>query len=282
MLSYRHAYHAGNHADVLKHAVLAATLRHMNLKDKPWWYVDTHAGAGVYDLHSEHARKIGDYAGGIGRLWQADDLPPLLADYVGLVRTLNPDGRLRLYPGSPWLARQLMREGDQLRLFELHSSDAPLLRQALGDADRHVKIEQVDGFAGLKSVLPPQPRRGLILIDPSYEMKQDYRSVPQALKDALARFATGTYVVWYPQLQRMESRDLPEKLKRLPVKAWLHVALSVHKPAEDGFGMHGSGLFIVNPPWQLAGQLQAALPRLVDILAQDDGARHVLEQWEAA
>jgi 23S rRNA (adenine2030-N6)-methyltransferase len=278
MLSYRHAFHAGNHADILKHCLLVAMLRHLNVKDKPWWYVDTHAGAGIYDLDAAHARKTAEFESGIGRLWSRDDLPAMLADYVALVRDLNPDGRLRLYPGSPWLASRIMRPGDQLRLFELHSTDVQLLRHTFSESSRHIKAEATDGFLGLKSVLPPQPRRGLVLIDPSYEIKDDYRRVIAALKDSLERFATGTYAVWYPMLQRMEARDLPDKLKRLPVSSWLHVSLTVQAASAEGFGMHGSGLFIVNPPWQLADQLKTLMPWLADALKQDDGASYQLEQ----
>nr|MCU0842310.1 23S rRNA (adenine(2030)-N(6))-methyltransferase RlmJ [Thiobacillaceae bacterium] len=280
MLSYRHAFHAGNPADVLKHLVLAQMLRHLNHKDKPWWYVDSHAGAGIYDLAGDYARKKAEYEAGIGRLWQRDDLPAAVADYVGLVRGLNPDGRLRLYPGSPWIARRFMRADDQLRLFELHGSDVTLLRQTFGEAGRRVGIEATDGLAGLRAVLPPQPRRGLILIDPSYELKTDYRQVPEALAEGLRRFATGTYAVWYPQLQRPESRQLPDRLRRLPVKSWLHVSLSVRAPSPDGFGMHGSGLFIVNPPWVLADTLREVMPWLVEVLGQDDRAAYALEQGE--
>lgn len=278
MLSYRHAFHAGNHADVLKHCLLVAMLRYMNHKDKPWWYVDTHAGAGIYDLDAGHAQKTAEYRSGIERLWSRDDLPELLADYVALVRDLNPDGRLRLYPGSPWLASRIMRPGDQLRLFELHSTDTQMLRHVFAELSHHIKTEATDGFLGLKAVLPPQPRRGLVLIDPSYEIKDDYRRVIAAMKESLERFATGTYAVWYPMLQRMESRDLPDKLKRLPVKSWLHVSLTVQTPSPEGFGMHGSGLFIVNPPWQLADQMKTLMPWLVTVLGQDDGATYRLEQ----
>jgi 23S rRNA (adenine2030-N6)-methyltransferase len=278
MLSYRHAFHAGNHADVLKHCLLVAMLRYLNQKDKPWWYVDSHAGAGIYDLNADHARKTAEFEAGIGRLWLRDDLPGALADYVGLVRDLNPDGRLRLYPGSPWLASRLMREGDQMRLFELHSTDVQMLRHVFAEAGRHIKAEATDGFLGLKAVLPPQPRRGLVLIDPSYEIKDDYRRVVTAMKEGLERFATGTYAVWYPLLPRAEPAQMVERLKRLPVTAWLHVRLSVQAPSREGFGMHGSGLFIVNPPWQLADQLQALMPWLVDVLAQDAGAGYQIEQ----
>lgn len=280
MLSYRHAFHAGNHADVLKHLILVQVLKHLNQKDKPWWFVDTHAGAGIYDLASEHARKNAEFDSGIGRLWERTDLPEAVADYVGLVRGLNPDGRLRLYPGSPWLASRLMRPGDQLRLFELHSTDGALLQQTFGEMRRQVRVEAADGFLALKSVLPPPPRRGLVLIDPSYEVKEDYRRVIEALKEALRRFATGSFAVWYPQLPRYEARELPERLGRLPVQRWLHATLTVQTPSRDGFGMHGSGMFIVNPPWVLADRLRSVLPWLVGVLGRDDGAGHTLEQGE--
>ncbi|MDD3528697.1 MAG: 23S rRNA (adenine(2030)-N(6))-methyltransferase RlmJ [Gallionellaceae bacterium] len=276
MLSYRHAFHAGNHADVVKHCLLVAMLRYLNRKDKPWWYVDSHAGAGIYDLDADYARKNAEFEAGIGRLWARNDLPEMLADYVGLVRDLNPDGRLRLYPGSPWLASRIMRPGDQLRLFELHSTDAQLLRRTFAE-NRGVRVEAVDGFIGLKSVLPPQPRRGLVLIDPSYEVKDDYRRVPAAMNEGLERFATGTYAVWYPMLQRPEPAQMVERLKRLPVKSWLHVGLAVQAPAADGFGMHGSGLFVVNPPWQLAERMQTIMPWLTEALGRDAGAHHLVE-----
>jgi 23S rRNA (adenine2030-N6)-methyltransferase len=281
MLSYRHAFHAGNHADVLKHCLLVAMLRYLNKKDKPWWYVDSHAGAGIYDLDADHARKNAEFETGIGRLWARTDLPELVADYVGLVRDLNPDGRPRLYPGSPWLASRLMRPDDQMRLFELHSTDAQMLRHVFTEASRHVKVEATDGFLGLKAVLPPQPRRGLVLIDPSYEIKDDYRRVIAALKEGQARFPTGTYAVWYPLLQRHESRELPEQLKRLRVASWLHASLTVRTPAADGFGMHGSALFVINPPWQLAEALRATLPWLTEVLGQDAGATYQLEHVDA-
>lgn len=276
MLSYRHAFHAGNHADVLKHAVLVALLDYFNQKDKPWWYIDSHAGAGMYDLRGEFARKNCEFDTGIGRLWPAADLPPLLANYVAMVRSANPNGNLRHYPGSPWYALQRARSSDRLRLFELHSSDLPLLAGSVPENERRLRIDAMDGYAGLKSVLPPPPRRALILIDPSYELKRDYQATLAALKDGLTRFAGGTYAVWYPLLQSSESRQLPQRLQALPVKSWLNVTLSVHTPSADGFGMHGSGLYIVNPPWTLPEQLSSALPYLTHVLAQDGGAGHTL------
>ncbi len=201
MLSYRHAFHAGNHADVLKHLLLVQLIHYLKQKDKPFWVIDTHAGAGLYELESGYATKLSEYEAGIGRLWSRPDLPASLAEYVDLVRALNPDGKLRFYPGSPWLALHAMREQDRLKLFELHSSDARHLQENFKDAGRRVTIAASDGFAGLKALLPPPPRRGLILIDPSYEMREDYQHVLHALRDNLSRFATGLYALWYPSLQ---------------------------------------------------------------------------------
>ena len=237
-----------------------------------------HAGAGAYALDSAQAGKLGEYRQGIGRLWERAELPPLLADYVDQVRKLNPDGRLLHYPGSPFFSWWNLREQDRLRLFELHSRDARLLGDNFQTAGRQVIVSPTDGFAGLKALLPPPPRRALVLIDPSYEEKQDYERVIQALRDALTRFAGGTYMLWYPQLTRLEAHELPQRLKRLPVAAWLHVALRVCTPAKDGFGMHGSGLFILNPPWTLHDALADTLPFLCKVLGEDDGAGYTLEQ----
>jgi 23S rRNA (adenine2030-N6)-methyltransferase len=276
MLSYRHAFHAGNHADVLKHCILVQLLRYLNQKDKPYWVIDTHAGAGRYKLDSEYAKKTAEFETGVGRLWNRSDLPAALADFVGLVRAMNPDGRLRHYPGSPWLAFQVMRPDDRLRLFELHSTDFRLLEKTFANDERRVASYLADGFIEIKSVLPPPPRRGLVLIDPAYEDKRDYLRVLAALKEGVSRFATGTFAVWYPQLQRGDARQLPEKLKKLHVK-WLHASLTVQTPAPDGFGMHGSGMFIVNPPWTLAGTLADVMPYLVTTIGLDAGAGYCLE-----
>lgn len=278
MLSYRHAFHAGNHADVLKHFVELELLRYLAQKDKPFWYIDTHAGAGCYALDSAYAAKNAEYESGIARLWETTDLPAPLAGYVALVRQLNPDGALRLYPGSPLVAQSILREQDRMRLFELHPTDYELLQQNFFGQGTRVLLQKADGFTALKALLPPPPRRALVLIDPPYEEKQDYRRVVDALQEGLKRFATGTYAVWYPLLQRSEAQQLAEKLKRLPVQNWLHVALSVQTLSADGFGMHGSGLFIINPPWTLHATLQAVMPRLVSLLGQDGQGSFVLEQ----
>jgi 23S rRNA (adenine2030-N6)-methyltransferase len=277
MLSYRHAFHAGNHADVLKHAVLVHLLRYLTQKDKPLWFVDTHAGAAAYALDEGYATKHAEYASGIGRLWTREDLPQALADYVEQVRALNPDGVLRRYPGSPQLALQLLRKQDRLRMFELHSTESRALQAYFRGEGPRAIAQAGDGFAGLQAQLPPPSRRALVLIDPSYEDKNDYRSVLAALRDAHKRFAAGVYAVWYPQVQRRESRQFPEQLKQLQQKDWLHVTLTVKKPMAGGFGLHGSGMFVLNPPWLLPQALDLAMPYLAKVLAQDAAAGFSLE-----
>ncbi len=273
MLSYRHAFHAGNHADVLKHFILVQLLDYLNQKDKPYWVVDTHAGAGLYALDQGYAQKTAEYAQGIARLWDAPDLPPALRAYVDAVRSLNPDGQLKVYPGSPWLALHGMREADRLRLYELHSTDVKVLQENFAAAGRRVKVEASDGFAGLRAVLPPPPRRGLVLIDQSYEDKEDYRHLPQAIKDAVQRFATGTYAIWYPLLPRPEPQRMVDNLLRIEGLKCLDVQLQVCRPSTDGLGMYGSGMLLVNPPWTLAPLLRETLPKLVSLLGQDNSAQ---------
>ena len=212
MLAYRHAFHAGNHADVLKHIVLMLVLRHMNTKPKAYRYVDTHGGAGGYSLEGRYAQKKGEYERGIGRLWTRTDLPETVADYVALVRRFNPDGVLAQYPGSPALAQMLLRPHDQLRAFELHPTEQKILRATLAATPEAIAYDG-DGFAGLKSQLPPSSRRAAVLIDPSYEGNGDYRRVVATLREALARFAPGVYMVWYPQVSKLEAASLPKRLE---------------------------------------------------------------------
>lgn len=277
MFSYRHGFHAGNHADVLKHLVLVQLLKYMLQKDKPFWVVDTHAGGGLYDLTQGYATKKAEFEGGIGRLWDAADVPPPVADYLAQVRLLNPDAALRWYPGSPQISAQMLRAQDQLRLYELHPTESRLLQQHFAEVKRGVRVEAADGFAGLRAVLPPPPRRGLVLMDPPYEDKHDYRKVIVAIREAQQRFPTGTFAVWYPQVVRPESREFPKQLQRLAGESWLHATLTVRRPAADGLGLHGSGMFVFNPPYTLAATLRPVLPWLVAQLGQDEGAGFTLD-----
>jgi len=280
MLAYRHAFHAGNHADVFKHVVLVQLLRHMALKEKGVRIVDTHAGAGLYALDSPQALKKAEYLQGIARLWARHDAPPPVADYLQPLRLLNPDGQLQQYPGSPLLARQHLRPQDQLRLFELHPADHQALQERLG-ADPGIELRQADGFAALKSQLPPPTRRALVLIDPSYEGHADYARVVETLRDALRRFAQGVYMVWYPVVSKPGAEALVQGLKKLAPAGWLHARLVLQPTDALGFGLAGSGIVVINPPYTLHGQLQGLLPWLVQVLGQYPGAGHALEQRSA-
>ena len=293
MLAYRHAFHAGNHADVLKHLVLSLVLRYMVDKGKPFRYIDTHAGAGGYLLKGAQAQKNAEYREGIGRLWSRADLPACVADYVRLIHDFNlpgPDENgnppvlekgytppLALYPGSPSIARALMSAADPMALFELHPADARTLHTHFGGR-RNVQVLPQDGFAGLKSQLPPTPRRAVTLMDPSYETVGDYGKTVAAMREAVGRFAEGTYIVWYPQVSRVEAVQLPKRLTALAPKGWLHVRMTVAQMDRQGFGLSGSGLVVINPPWTLNATLQAVLPWLTETLAQYDGASYFLEE----
>ena len=278
MLSYRHAFHAGNHADMLKHFVLWLVLDYFNRKDNPYWYIDTHAGAGLYDLSGGEAQKVGEYRDGIARLiTAAEKLPDTLSAFRARLQAMLPQAGL--YCGSPWLAQAETRETDKLRLFELHPADYQHLQNNMETAGlkRRGIIRQEDGFQGLIALLPPPTRRAVVLIDPPYEQKQDYARVAHTLKEARKRFEQGCYLVWYPCLSREESRKLPEQLQKLSPDNFLQAELYVKQPAKDGFGMHGSGMFVINPPYLLAEQLRDSLPVLTELLAQDTGARFALE-----
>ena len=276
MLSYRHGFHAGNHADVLKHFIMLQLLDYLTAKDKPLWYIDTHAGAGRYSLREGYATKTTEFQGGIGRLWQAQDLPQPLADYVTLVREFNPDGQLGYYPGSPLLADGRLRNDDRLHLFELHPSDYTLLQANFPAAGKRVKLYHEDGVKGIKALLPPLPRRGLILIDPPYELDSEYLQVVRMLEDCLVRFATGVYAVWYPLLQERAARLLPQQLQDVAPR-WLSVTLQVMAPLRSGHGMHGSGVLIINPPWTLLPTLNQTMGYLTNLLGHDEGAGFVID-----
>lgn len=251
-------------------------LHYLNKKETPYWIIDTHAGAGIYDLEDAWAEKTAEFKEGIARLWDNTDLPEDLQLYIDHIRNLNDDQDLVYYPGSPWISLELMRPKDRLHLFELHPTEIEVLsdniEQQGREITRQVTIFEKDGFSGLKSQLPPVPRRGLILIDPSYEDKADYRHTLMAVKDGLKRFATGCYAIWYPLVNRKEVHDMIRQLEKLPGIQWLNASLTVKKPAADGYGLHGSGMFIINPPYTLHAALEKSLPYLAKHLAQDSSA----------
>jgi 23S rRNA (adenine2030-N6)-methyltransferase len=322
MFSYRHAFHAGNHADVLKHVTLIALMKYLTQKDTALTVIDTHAGAGLYRLDGDYTETSGEAQEGVFRLFSAAkgveaaaptakaakpgapgkavalaDWSPLLQDYADMLRGLNPQfaqsgdiAHLKIYPGSPFIEQQFLSGRDKLKLFELHPTDFKSLSgniEQLG-VGRQVAVAREDGFEALKTFLPPPARRAMVLCDPSYEVKSDYARVTACMVDAVKRFATGTYVVWYPIIPRPEAHDIPRKLKTLAVKAgksWLNAALTVKssKLTTDlegqviRPGLPASGMFIINPPHTLKAGLQAALPQMVSLLGQDRNAGFTLE-----
>jgi 23S rRNA (adenine2030-N6)-methyltransferase len=293
MFSYRHAFHAGNHADVLKHTVLLAVLKHMAQKDTAFTVFDTHAGAGLYRLDGDYAQTSAEASQGFVKLIATkpeQPFAPAIQDYIDLVASFNAGGQWKVYPGSPFIIQQQLRGRDKLKLFELHPTDTKTLTANIAqlEAGRQVAIEREDGFEGVKKFLPPPSRRALLLCDPSYEVKHDYARVSAMVADALLRFATGTYVVWYPIIPRPEAHDLPRKLKTLANKAgksWLEATLTVKSSkllqSEEGEtirpGLPASGMFLINPPFTLKAVLKDALPQLVAILKQDQHATYTLE-----
>jgi 23S rRNA (adenine2030-N6)-methyltransferase len=293
MFSYRHAFHAGNHADVLKHTVLLATLRYMTQKDTALNVIDTHAGAGLYRLDGDFAKTSEEAAEGFLKLVAQGTktaFTPALQDYVDVVAGFNNGKHWSVYPGSPFIIQSLLRERDKLKLYELHPTDTKTLTANIAqlEAGRQVAILREDGFEGLKKFLPPPSRRALVLCDPSYEVKTDYGRVLDMVADALLRFATGTYAVWYPIIPRPEAHDLPKRLKTMANKAgksWLHATLTVKssKLTQDAQGeevrpgLPASGMFLINPPHTLKAQLKEALPQMVELLGQDGNATHTLD-----
>ncbi|MCW5655129.1 23S rRNA (adenine(2030)-N(6))-methyltransferase RlmJ [Hydrogenophaga sp.] len=301
MFSYRHAFHAGNHADVLKHITLIATLRHLMRKEAGITLIDTHAGAGLYRLDGDYAQTGAEARDGVVKLMATlrphGQAPAAAAtaidDYLDLIASYNPSGTLRVYPGSPFVMHPLMRteSRDRLKLFELHPTDSRTLAgniEQLG-AGRQIAVARQDGFEALRPLLPPPPsatgsKRALVLIDPSYEIKSDYAKVSSCMQDALKRFPTGTYLVWYPVIPRPEAHELPRRLKTLSNQAqrpWLHATLAIGRDPADGPddrpGLTASGMFVINPPHTLKATLAEALPQLLGHLGRGKGQGQALE-----
>lgn len=274
-MNYRHIYHAGNFADVLKHAVLARLIVYLQQKDKAFRLLDTHAGIGLYDLSSEEAQKTGEWRDGIGKLLDAELPEPaasILAPYLDAVRSLNPEGDITLYPGSPKLARMLFRPQDRLSAMELHPDDCRRLAR-LFEGDFQVRVTELDGWLALGAHLPPKEKRGIVLVDPPFELDGEYERLADGLAKAYRRFSSGVYCLWYPIKKGAPIAVFHEALKALEIPKVLCAELSV-KSDRDQTGLSGTGLIIVNPPFTLKDELHAILPELKQVMAQDRYASH--------
>ena len=293
MFSYRHAFHAGSHADILKHLTLIHLVQYLQEKPVAITFIDTHAGAGIYSLQDGFSTVSKEADGGIFRLKQYmatckqanTPIPESIQEYLKCIDAENTDGQLTTYPGSPFILARLLRPQDRLMLFELHPKEIDVVRHNIGvlKQSKQIDIYAEDSFARLKGLLPPPSRRGLVLIDPSYEDKQDYRYLEVAIEEALQRFATGCYAIWYPVLSRRESAALPDRLKKIAAthkRSWLHTELRVENvPGERR--LQSSGMFIMNPPWTLEKHLAQALPILTKALGVNGGGQFLLKCFEA-
>jgi 23S rRNA (adenine2030-N6)-methyltransferase len=278
MLSYRHAFHAGNHADVLKHIIWGEILGYLKHKEAPFYIHDTHAGAGLYEISSDMMQKTQEYQTGIAEFYDDNTDNDAIKTYCEYIKSFNKEGgALSLYPGSPALSQLLLRPQDRMVVTDLHSTEYPVLEE-LFKYDKRVRVCKIDAYEGLLAQLPPKERRGAVLIDPSYEIKSEYNVLPQKLGKALTKFPTGTYAIWYPVLKRTDTESfikhlvsaLHAKNHKNPI-TYLRAELCVSADREDGFGMVGSGMFIVNPPYVLKGVLDDVMPILKQRMADKDG-----------
>jgi 23S rRNA (adenine2030-N6)-methyltransferase len=278
MLSYRHGFHAGNFADVHKHVVLTLLIAALKRKDKGFCYVDTHAGAGRYDLRGEFAGKLREYENGIGRVWLADNLPAELEPYRAAVCPVDqPAGNdaLRYYPGSPLIVRRLLRDQDRMVLMELHNTEAPVLAKLFA-GDRQVMVHHQDGYQGLKACLPPRARRGLVLIDPAYERADEFERVVAGVEEIQRLWPTGMIAIWYPVQVRAMVTRLHRLLRETGIRKMLLCELLV-QPDDVAKRLNGSGMIIINPPWQLDTQLAPVMRWLDQTLAVVPHARPVID-----
>ena len=288
MFSYRHAFHAGSHADILKHLVMIHLVEYLQEKPGALTIVDTHAGAGIYSLIDGFAKVSNEADQGIHRLAKFSEthsVSPGIANYLECIRAENTADEVTIYPGSPFILARLLRAQDRLKLFELHPKEIDILRHNISQLkqSKQIDIYAEDSFARLKGLMPPPSRRGLVLIDPSYEDKQDYSYLEATMEEALHRFATGCYAIWYPCLSRRESAALPDHMKKIAAtykRSWLQVELRVENAPKER-RLQASGMFIINPPWTLEKQLAESMPILVKALGQDGGAGFVLKNFEA-
>jgi len=280
-MNYRHDFHAGNFADVFKHAVLCRVLAHLREKPAAFRVIDTHAGAGVYDLTAAEAGKTGEWRDGIERLLSATinpDISQLLAPYLDAVAACNPPERLTTYPGSPTLARSLLRRQDRLIACELEPRAAAALARNL-HGDVRVKTIVIDGWTALSAYVPPKERRGLVLVDPPFEQPDDFAQLERGLENAHRKWPTGIYLLWYPIKEPGEVIAFTRRLARSGIAKILRVELVV-APKADATKLNGAGLIVVNPPWTLKSELSRLLPALAAALGRD-GKGGVTLDWLA-
>ena len=269
MLSYRHSFHAGNPADVVKHLVLAQVLSYQTLKDKPLDYIDTHSGAGFFELAGADAQKTQEYLDGIAKLYQHSSEHQALNDYIELIKSFNDTDQLAFYPGSPKIAEHFLRRQDKGWFFELHPRDLALLQENMS-GKRSIRVRGENGFAGLIGLLPPASRRACVLIDPPYEVKDDYDTVVKTLTKAYQRFATGTYMIWYPVVDRERIERMEEGLIASGMRNIQLFELATQADT-DVHGMTASGMIVINPPWKLKQTMDNVLPELVSLLSDSSG-----------
>ena len=276
MLSYRHLFHAGNFADVFKHALLARLLLALGGKEKPYFYLDTHAGTGRYDLAHEWAWKAREFESGIGRLWERKDIPAALAPYMQVVRSENPKGRLRFYPGSPLIALNLRRPGDRLVFSELNRTDCAALDAAVGQS-RNTSVHLMDGYQALTAFLPPPERRGLVLLDSSFDRSGEFKRIAQALKNACQRWPTGIYAAWYPLMAPGVMRGFMREMEKTGIRKVLRLELRVREAAPDE-PIAGCGALVINPPWKFDAEARPLLDWIQQALSPR-GAGSVKVDW---
>lgn len=273
MLSYRHSFHAGNFADVLKHSVLIELLEHFCKKDKAFSYIDSHAGAGLYNLQSAHAEKTGEYRQGIGKLMQSS--VPELNSYLAAVKATNQPNALTFYPGSPLIALQYLRSLDRAWLYELHPDDNKRLTENTKGM-RNVRVLREDGLQGVLAQVPPVSRRALVLIDPSYEIKTEYDAVIDCVIKAHKKFSTGTYAIWYPVVDRKRAQRMLRQLSNSGIRNIQNFELGL-QPDSPEAGMTSSGMLVINPSWTLMDHMQKLLPQLVTALGEHGKAFYKAE-----
>ena len=275
MLSYQHGFHAGNFADVHKHMILTSILEALNLKDKPWSYLETYSGCALYDLADDKAQKTGEYLGGIGKIWNGENVPAAILGYIAQVQAVNPGKALKFYPGSPSIASMLARTTDRLAMMELHPAEFQRVKQHFRGQSQ-VAVHHRDGYEGVLSLMPPKPNRGLVLIDPSYEVKSEYKQVAKFVQQLLGRWSNGSIAIWYPILKAGQHQGMVDNIVASGARRVYQSEFYVQGSGSQR--MFGSGMLLINPPWQLDQKIAVVMPWLYCMLSHPE-ADEPCERW---